>query len=78
MIDMGFIPTETPAGSLCQPQLFVDLLDRLAKSNRLLEPVAGGWKPVFTPRSKAYWGTERAEKVGRFCRELTRALTTPL
>lgn len=78
MIDAGFIPTTTPPGSLCQPQLIVDLLDRLAKSNRLLEPVAGGWKPVFTPRSKAYWGTERAEKVGRLCRDLTRALTTPL
>jgi hypothetical protein len=78
MIDAGFIPTSTPAGSLCQPQLIVDVLDRLAKSNRLLEPVAGGWKPVFTPRSKAYWSTERAEKVGRLCRDLTRALTTPL
>lgn len=78
MIDMGFIPTETPAGSLCQPQLLVDLLDRLAKSDRLLEPVAGGWKPVFTPRPKSYWATDRKEKVGRLCRELTRALTTPL
>ena len=78
MIDMGFIPTTVPAGTLCQPQLIIDVLDRLAKSNRLLEPVAGGWKPIFTPRSKAYWGTERAEKVGRLCKDLTRALTSPL
>lgn len=78
MIDLGFIPTATPPGSLCQPQLLVDVLDRLAKSNRLLEPVAGGWKAVFTPRSKAYWGTDRAEKVGRLCRDLTRALSSPL
>ena len=78
MIDLGFIPTETPAGSLCQPQFLVDILDRLAKANRLLEPVAGGWKPVFTPRSKSYWATDRKERVSRLCRELTRALTTPL
>lgn len=78
MIDLGFIPTEAPAGSLCQPQFLVDVLDRLAKANRLLEPVAGGWKPVFTPRPKAYWATERKERVSRLCRDLTRALTTPL
>jgi len=78
MIDLGFIPTAGASGALCQPQMLVDLLDRLAKSNRLLEPVAGGWKPVFTPRSKTYWAQERADRISRLCRELTKALTTPL
>ena len=77
-IDLGFIPAIPVPGALCQPQMLVQLLDQLAKNNRLLEPVAGGWKPVFTPRGKAYWGPDRTEKIGRLCRDLTRALTTPL
>lgn len=78
-IDLGFIPTTSPPGTLCQPQMLVTLLDQLAKNNRLLDPVPGGWKPVFTPHGKSYWGSgaERAERVSRLCRELTRALTTP-
>jgi hypothetical protein len=78
MLDLGFIPTVVPAGSLCQPQLLVDLLDRLSKANKLLQPVAGGWHPIMTPRSKSYWSTDTKEKVGRLCRDLTRAYASPL
>jgi hypothetical protein len=79
MIDLGFIPVTSPPGTICQPQMLVTLLDQLAKNNRLLDPVPGGWKPVFTPHGKAYWSSdaERAERVGRLCRDLTKALTTP-
>jgi len=79
MMNLGVIPVTVPPGALCQPQMLVNLLGELEKANRLLEQIAGGWKAVFTPRSKQYWssGADRAAKVSRFCSELTKALTTP-
>jgi len=74
-IDMGVIPVAVPVGTACQPQMIVNLLDQLAKSNRLLDPVAGGWKPIIKPRAKKYWEDDRAAKIVRLCNKLTAALT---
>jgi len=78
-MDLGFIPTNI-TGALCAPQLVVELIQRLATANRLLTPVAGGWKPVAGfPYSKQYWsGHDAKERFGKLCRELTRAVSSPL
>jgi len=77
-LDLGFIPL-TITGALCAPQMIVELLQRLSTANRLLTPVAGGWKPVGGfPFKKSYWLTEGKERLSRLCKELTRSLTTPL
>ena len=80
MIDLGFIPvTLHGAPALCAPQLMVTIIKRLADDNRLLTPVAGGWKPIAGfPFTKQYWATDRAAKFSKLCRDLTRALTTPM
>jgi len=80
MIDMGFIPvTLHGAPALCAPQLMVTIIKRLADDNRLLTPVAGGWKPIAGfPFTKQYWATDRAAKFSKLCRDLTRALTSPM
>lgn len=76
-LDLGFIPVEV-AGAICSPTMIIELIQRLTEANRLLMPVAGGWKPVGGfPFTKKYWETERAAKFSRLCRELTKALTTP-
>jgi hypothetical protein len=77
-VDMGFLPVTNLAGALCDPQTLVDLMQRLDAANRLLVPVAGGWKPVTGfPFTKKYWETDRNAKFGRLCRDLARALTQP-
>ena len=78
-MDLGFIPANI-TGALCAPQLVVELIQRLAAANRLLTPVAGGWKPVAGfPYSKQYWsGSDAKERFGKLCRELTRAVASPL
>jgi hypothetical protein len=80
MIDLGFIPvTLHGAPALCAPQLMVTIIKRLSDDNRLLTPVAGGWKPIAGfPFTKQYWATDRAAKFSNLCRDLTRALTTPM
>jgi hypothetical protein len=78
VIDLGFIPLDV-TGALCSPQMVVELVQRLTTANRLLVPVAGGWKPIGGfPFTKKYWATDIKERFGKLCRELTRALTTPL
>ena len=78
VIDLGFIPLNV-TGALCSPQMVVELLQRLTAANRLLIPVAGGWKPTAGfPYTKKYWATDTKERFGKLCRELTKALTTPL
>lgn len=68
-VDLGFIPTT--GGGRCSPQNVVDHLQYLAASNRLLTPVAGGWKPVAGfPFGKKYWESDRALKLDRLCRDL--------
>jgi hypothetical protein len=77
-IDMGFIPAAAPLGALCSAQTIVDLLDRLAKANRILVPTAGGWRPVAGfPFSRDHWRTDTANRVNRLCRDLSKALTQP-
>ena len=76
--DLGFIPLDV-TGALCSPQMVVELLQRLTTANRLLVPVAGGWKPIGGfPFTKKYWATDTKERFSKLCRELTKALTTPL
>lgn len=78
-LDMGFIPLKME-GALCAPQMVGELLSRLADSNRLLSPVAGGWKPVAGfPFTKKYWtGPDAKKRFGKLCQELTKALMSPL
>jgi len=78
-LDLGFIPTDV-TDTLCAPQMVVQLIQHVAAANRLLTPVAGGWKPVAGfPFSKSYWaGADRRQRFSKLCQELTRALTTPL
>jgi len=79
VIDMGFIPL-TITDSLCKPQLVIDLIQRLAAANRLLVPVAGGWKPVggFPFKDKKYWSTDGRNRFSKLCQTLTKLLTTPM
>lgn len=78
-VDMGFIPVAAPTGALCSAQTLVDLLDRLAKENRLLTPVAGGWRPIAGfPFTKDHWYGDATNRVNRLCRDLAKALSTPL
>jgi hypothetical protein len=80
-VDLGFIPL-TITGGLCSPLTVVQIIQQLATANRLLSPVAGGWKPVAGfPFKKSYWAgpsEEVKERFNRFCRDLTRALTAPV
>jgi hypothetical protein len=78
-VDMGFIPMQMN-GAVCAPRMIGELLSRLAADNRLLTPVAGGWKPIAGfPFTKKYWMTPDAkERFSKLCRELTKALTSSL
>ncbi len=77
MIDLGFIPLDVK-GARCSPAMLVEIIQRCAQTNRLLTPVAGGWKPVGGfPFTKKYWETEKVDRFSRLCSELTKALTTP-
>ena len=78
-VDMGYIPMQM-SGAVCDPQMVGELLSRLATDNRLLTSVAGGWKPIAGfPFTKKYWMSPDAkERFSKLCRELTKALTSPL
>lgn len=79
MVDMGFIPVHME-GALCDPRMVGELLSRLAAENRLLVPVAGGWKPIAGfPFTKQYWSAPNAKnRFTKLCQDLTKALTNPL
>jgi hypothetical protein len=78
-VDLGFIPITPPAGAMCSAGMVVDLIDRLAKENRLVVPVAGGWKPAHGfPFTKTYWGTQKTERFNRLCKDLARAVSLPI
>jgi hypothetical protein len=78
-VDMGYIPAVTPVGAICTIQTIVDLLDRLAKENRLLTSAAGGWRPIAGfPFTKDHWSMDTANRLNRLCRDLAKALATPL
>lgn len=78
-VDLGFIPAKSVPGALCDTTLIVETLQRLAESNRLLEPVAGGWKPIAGfPFTKSHWTRDTPQRISALCRDLVRALTTPI
>lgn len=79
-VNMGYIPVSAPRGSTCSIQMIVELLQRLADANRLLTPTAGGWRPIAGfPFTKAQWEDgHRAQRLGRLCKDLARALTLPV
>jgi len=80
VVDLGFIPLKI-TGAICSPQVLAELIKRLNAQNRLLTPVGGGWKPVAGfPFKKSNWdpSNDGKERLNRLCRDLTRALSTPL
>ena len=78
MLDLGFIPLKV-TGAICSPQTIVGMIQQLATTNRLLTPVAGGWKPIAGfPYSKKYWTTDTKERFSKLCRELAKAISSPL
>jgi hypothetical protein len=77
-MDLGFIPVTATEGATCSVQTLVDLIKHANEKNRLVSPVAGGWKPnAGFPFKKSYWETGRVEKLSRLCRELAIASTRP-
>jgi hypothetical protein len=78
-VDLGYIPITPIPGALCSAQMIVELVQRLDQANRLLTPVAGGWKPVAGfPYTKRHWETDKVARISQLCRELTRILTSPI
>jgi hypothetical protein len=78
-VDLGFIPLEHTDKAVCSPKMIVKFLDALSKTNRLLVPTAGGWKPVLGfPFPKSHWEKHRAEKISRLCADMARVLANPL
>jgi len=76
--DLGFIPL-TINDALCKPQMVTELIKRLADANRLLAPVAGGWKPVGGfPFSKKHWATDGRERLGKLCQAMIKLLSSPV
>lgn len=77
-VQMGFLPVVAPRIAGCTIQDVISLLRRLADANKLLVPTAGGWRPIAGfPFTKADWeGSYRAQRLGRLCKDLARALAT--
>jgi len=64
-VDMGFLPIQSPL-------ILLDLLKRLAKENKLLKPVAGGWEPLHGfPYTKADWFKDKDVKLLKLFRLLS-------
>lgn len=82
LVDLGVVPATAPPGAFCSGQMIVELLERLAAANRLLVPVAGGWKPLAGlgfPFKRSFWdGATRAARISRLCKDLAKALGSPL
>ena len=77
-MDLGFIPVTSVEGATCSVQTLVDLIKHANENNRLVSPVAGGWKPnAGFPFKKSYWEAGRVEKLSRLCRELAVVSTRP-
>jgi len=78
-VDLGFIPLQV-AGATCSPQMIVDMISHLSQANRLLEPAAGGWRPIAGfPFKKSHWtGPEAAARLNRLCKDLTHAVSSPI
>lgn len=81
LVDLGLVPATAPPGSFCSGRMIVELLERLADANRLLVPVAGGWKPLAGlgfPFKRSFWDHDRAARISRLCKDLAKALGSPL
>jgi hypothetical protein len=78
-IDLGFIPVSVSADAICSPKTVSEIIAHLADMNKLLIPVAGGWKPVAGfPFKKSYWEQDRAARLGRLCQDMAKVLASPL
>lgn len=78
-VDLGFLPVSAPSGAICSAGMVTDLLNRLARANRLLTPVAGGWRPpTGFPFPRSYWQhAHKAERYTRLCKDLAKLLQPP-
>ena len=57
-VDLGYLPRTG------QIQNLLAILQRLDTMNKLLVPVAGGWKPTFGfPYQKSYWAHHKDERI---------------
>jgi hypothetical protein len=71
VIDLGFLPIEV-RDSICSGPMLMSLLQRLDAANKLLIPIAGGWKaPAGFPFSKRTWEHDARRKMDRLCTELS-------
>lgn len=78
-VDLGFIPISVSAGALCSPKTVSELIAHLADNNKLLIPVAGGWKPVAGfPYKKSYWDTDRVARLSRLCQDMAKVVASPI
>ena len=78
-VDLGFIPVSVSGASLCSPKTVSELIAHLADNNKLLMPVAGGWKPVGGfPFKKSYWEQDRAARLSRLCQDLAKIVSSPI
>jgi hypothetical protein len=72
-IDLGFLPIDF-TGS-CTGPMMMSMLQRMDAANKLLTPVAGGWKaPAGFPFSKRHWEHDKKRKLDRLCLELSALL----
>lgn len=78
-VDLGFIPVSVSGPALCSPKTVSELIAHLADNNKLLVPVAGGWKPVGGfPYKKSYWEIDRAARLSRLCQDLAKIVASPI
>lgn len=78
-VDLGFIPTSVSGSALCSPKTVSELIAHLADNNKLLVPVAGGWKAVGGfPYKKSYWDIDRAARLSRLCQDLAKIVASPI
>jgi hypothetical protein len=65
-VDLGFLPMSPSI------QTLLDLIQKVALENKLLNPVAGGWKPAYGfPYSKGYWALDRSTKIQKLYKLLS-------
>jgi len=71
VIDMGFLPVDF-AATVCTGPMLMSMLQRLDTENKLLTPVAGGWRALAGfPFSKRHWEHDKRSKMDRLCTELS-------
>jgi hypothetical protein len=68
-VDLGYLPRTG------QIQNLLAILQHLDTMNKLLVPVAGGWKPTFGfPYQKTYWATHKDERIQKLTDLLTASI----